>query len=79
MVSPGSWVLRFEESESEHGIQPFVRASIHIPDQTADQERRESRKGVGGWGEGRGGDGAKQRERPHEYAGKARVPSVRVN
>lgn len=48
MVSPGSWILRLGKSESEHGIQPFVRASIHIPDQTADQEREragESRKG----------------------------------
>lgn len=67
MVSPGSWVLRFEESESEHGIQPFVRASIHIPDQTADQERRESRKGVGGWvgGVREGGGMEQNREKDH--------------
>lgn len=47
MVSPGSWVLRLGKSESEHRIQPFVRASIHIPDQTADQERERAERG--GW------------------------------
>lgn len=57
MVSPGSRVLRFEKSESEHGIQAFVRASIHIPDQTADQERE--RAGRGGWG-GREGVGMEE-------------------
>lgn len=64
VVSPGSWVLRFEKSQSEHGIQPFVRASIHIPNQTADQERERAGRGgwVGGW-VGREGVGMEQQRK----------------
>lgn len=58
-----SWSLQeagfwgFEKRESERGIHPFVRASIHIPDQTADQERE--RAGGGG------GVGMEEKEKDH--------------
>lgn len=74
MVSPGSWVLRFRE-ERKQAWDPSIRPCIHPHSRP---NRRpgagESRKGRGGVG---GRDGGK-RERPHEYAGKVRVPSVRV-
>lgn len=76
MVSPGSWVLRLEERESQRGIHPSVRPCIQ-PHSRPDRRpgAGESRKG-GWWGRG---EAEGERERPHEYTGKVRVPSARVD
>ncbi len=84
MVSPGSWVLRFEKRESERGIHPSIRASIHIPRPNrkpgAEREReREQEEGEGEEGKVERERNRKgERERPYEYAGIVRVTSVRV-
>lgn len=78
MVSPGSWVLRFEKRESERGIHSSIRASIHIPPSKPQTRSRESRKGE------KGEEGKVERERhrkrgrPYDHAGNVRVTSVRV-
>lgn len=60
MVSPGSWVLRFEKRESERGIHACIHP--HSPVQTTNQEQRDQEGGEGEEGEGCEGETQKERE-----------------
>ena len=75
----GFWGLK--RRESERGIHPSIRASIHIPPSKPQTRSGESRKGGERGGEGREGETQRERERerPYEFGGKVRVTSVRVH
>lgn len=66
MVSPGSWVLRFEREKASVGsIRPSVRPST-FPVQTANQEQREQERGGGGVAEGEEVESEIRRKRERE-------------
>lgn len=62
VVSPGSWVLRFEKRESERGIHPSIRASIHIPRPNRKPGAERAGRGRRRGGEDREGESQKERE-----------------
>lgn len=62
MVSPGSWVLRFEEGESERGIHPSIRASNHIPHPNHKPGAERARRGRS-WKEEKKIEGKEHRKR----------------
>lgn len=82
MVSPGSWVLRFEKGESERGIHPSIRASNHIPhpNHKPGAEREQGGGEVGGEEDREERNTERERERVSSYenAGNVKVTSVRV-
>lgn len=80
MVSPGSWVLRFEKGESERGIHPSIRASNHIPhpNHKPGAEREQGGGEVGGEEDREERNTQRERESSYENAGNVKVTSVRV-
>ena len=60
----GFWGLK--RRESERGIHPSIRASIHIPPSKPQTRSGESRKGGERGGEGREGETQRERERERE-------------